>query len=395
MLNITIRNLYPNLELISPIYCSNNTMCYVPPSQQIGNRTIMKANFRIDPKQEYFMGVLLYKLQRKHTNGIDNQPNNSIVSIKDMETNIYLLVVWDVRMVQHDFCVCLIECTNYSIWDKDKLFALYSEYKDQFLMKHTSNTITWLIHDNTVVKTRHDVTYGSDCKLDIILSEGTGKYVMKEPLKIDIKRSVLLFSMLIVLTYVLSLPIPPSVKLNIHNQCLNVDLVSPTYITDSWLECHRPPNYKVCAGDTMRSSFIIKPNHELYGALIYKLQRQTHASTEIDEDTLNTAHLLVFWEIYKFEWLRTDVLLVEHDKGFDWNKDDLEDLYHKNSDQFRYFTNSDTDIWSLDDNIALMTTFKAVGEDCILDITISEIERDIDTRTPIYSWGKLCPHLTQ
>jgi hypothetical protein len=61
MLNITIRNLYPNLELISPIYCSNNTMCYVPPSQQIGNRTIMKANFRIDPKQEYFMGVLLEK----------------------------------------------------------------------------------------------------------------------------------------------------------------------------------------------------------------------------------------------------------------------------------------------------------------------------------------------
>jgi hypothetical protein len=204
-------------------------------------------------------------------------------------------------------------------------------------------------------------------------------------MKINPKRLVLSLLMLIILMYVVRLNIRPSFKLNIHNQCSNVDLVLPIHITGDELECHRPPNYKVCASGTMESAFIIKWDRASYGILIYKLQKkQPHEDTETNEDTSSVTHLLVVWEISGSKKLCTDVLLVEHDKGFDWGKDDLEELYHKNSHRFRLWPNSVTEIWSLDDEVALMTTFKMMNRDYILDITISEVEKDNDTRMPVH-----------
>jgi hypothetical protein len=185
--------------------------------------------------------------------------------------------------------------------------------------------------------------------------------------------------MLIVLTYAVSLSIKPSFKLNIYNQCLNIDLVSPTYFTNFWLECHGPPNYKVCVGDTVRSSFIInKPGNEYYGALIYRLQRkQIYESTEMNEDTSSVAHLLVFWATSKFNELHADVLLVEHDKEFNWNKDDLRKLYDRHHDQLEEYDNIISVTWFMDDNIILKATFKINGpkETFDLNISISEAEK--------------------
>jgi hypothetical protein len=122
--------------------------------------------------------------------------------------------------------------------------------------------------------------------------------------------------MLIVLICTISLYIQPSIKLNIHNQCLNVDLVSPIYITDYGLECYRAPTHKVYAGNIMRFGFVIyKLGKKSNGALIYKLQRrQSHESTEFCKNTSSTAQLLVAWRISKSKKLYADVLLIEHDK---------------------------------------------------------------------------------
>jgi hypothetical protein len=191
----------------------------------------------------------------------------------------------------------------------------------------------------------------------------------------------------IVLIYALDLSfyIESSVKLNIHNQCLNVDLVSLTYITNGELECHRPPNYKVCAGDTMRSGFIIKSCDVSYGALICRLQKkQSHESTRISEDISSAAHLLVVWEISESERLYVDVLLVECDKKLDLDKDDLEALYRKNSNRFRLCPDSAKDTWSLDDDTALMITFNIMNDDYILDITISEVKRCSGAKIPVH-----------
>jgi hypothetical protein len=166
---------------------------------------------------------------------------------------------------------------------------------------------------------------------------------------------------------------------------LNVDLVSPVYANTNNLECHRPPDYNVCTGDTTRSGFIIMPDDLYVGTLIYRLQRRhPRESTEISEDTSSAVYLLVFWVILNFKKLHTDVLLVEHDKRFIWSKDNLEELSRKNINRFRLYTDAGTETWSLNDNTTLMTTSEIMDKDLILDITISEVEKDNNTRIPAY-----------
>jgi hypothetical protein len=188
------------------------------------------------------------------------------------------------------------------------------------------------------------------------------------------------------LIYAFRLSILPLTKLNIHNQCLNIDLVSPEYSTDVWLKCHRPPDYKVRSGDAMRSSFIIsRPGNVSCGVLIYRLKRrQLHEYIEINEYTSNAVHLLVVWSVSESNELYVDVLLVEHDKRFEWNKDDLKDFYRENFDQFRLSPDSATETWSLDDHTALMITSEIMNENRVLDITVSEVKRDDAARTPAH-----------
>jgi hypothetical protein len=392
-LNITIHNQYPSLELVSPVCFSNGTTCHAASSQQTSTRNSIEASFGIDPKQRRVKGALLYKLQRKRTTGIDNHFNSNAISIENTATNIYLLVAWSIKGFSDDsFYVHLMECTNDFAWGEDKLWALYFDYNDQFYMDHKSNIVVWLMNDSTVMRTKLDITYGSDYKLGIALSEGTGKYDMKEPVKIDPERLVLSLPMLIVLTYTVSLSIQSTIKLNIHNQCLNVDLVSPTYITYEQSEFHRAPDYKICAGNTMLSAFAIddydfaiEPNETSYGVLIYRLQRkQSHESTEMSQSTSRAAHLLVVWRILNYKELGADVLLVEHGKKFIWSKNDLRKLYDKNTGRFRWFSYSATETWSLDDDVALMITSEIMDEDLVLDITISEVEERNYARIPAH-----------
>jgi hypothetical protein len=191
----------------------------------------------------------------------------------------------------------------------------------------------------------------------------------------------LLLSMLIVLMYDISLSIEPSLKLNIHNQCLSVNLVSPTYLIDYRSTCYIPPNYKVRTGSTMSSSFALKSDY-VTGVLTYRLQRKwSYVSTGIGKDTSNDVQLLVVWRTSEYG-LSADVLMIEHDKEFDWNESNLGKLYNKNMDQFRQCHNHAIEIWSLDDDVALMITSEIMNEDLILDITISELEKDNGARAP-------------
>jgi hypothetical protein len=186
--------------------------------------------------------------------------------------------------------------------------------------------------------------------------------------------------------YVVRLRIKPSFKLNIHNQCSNVDLISPTYISHGWLECYRPPDPIVYAGNTMRSGFIgWVDKMSADGILTYRLQRnQTYKSVKIGKDTSSAAHLLVVWKISGPKKLYADVLLVGHDKGFIWNKNDLRELYRKSSNQFRMCTDSTTETWPLHDSTALMIKFEIMNEESALNIIISEVERDNYVKTSIH-----------
>jgi hypothetical protein len=378
-LNITIRNLYPGLELMSPVYFSNGTTCHVSHSQQTDTSNPIEASFGIDSRQGDFKAVLLYKLQRKYITKTDDRSGSSIASIEN--TNIYLLVVWNVENERDEFYACLIECpADDFTWNEDKLWALHRQYNDQFLKNYKYKTISWLMYGDTVIETRCSATYGLDYKLDIAISEETGKYNMDEPIQIDPKRLVSLLSILIVLMYAVSIPIEPSFKLNIYNRCSTIDLLSPAYITHGWSKCCRAPNYRVCTGDIMRSGFIIKSDNEFDGALIYKLQKkQLHKSTENNRDTSSAVQLLVVWRIAEFKVLYADILLVKHDKRLD--KDNLRELYHGNFCRFRLCPDATTETWSLDGNTGLLTAFNTTyRENLILNITISEVEREITMR---------------
>jgi hypothetical protein len=380
-LNITIRNLYPDLELVSPVYLNTGATCRVSSSQKTDIGNTIEANFEISSEQYYFKGALLYKLQKKNAIKTGNHLNSSTAFVKDTAKNMYLWVIWDVRIYEPKFFVRLIECTNDFTWDEDRLWALYWKYNYQFRENYKSSISTWLMHDGTVMKTKHVVTYGSNYELDIIISEGTGKYDMERPIDIDPKRLVLSLLIVIILLYGISLSIQPSIKLNIHNRCLNVDLVSPTYITRNWLGCYKAPDYKVCTGDMTRSCFVIGLKND--GALIYRLQRKrSRESTEIDKDISSATQLLVIWRLSDSKELYTDVLLIKHDKGFD--KDNLEKLHHKNIYRFRLYSIPVIETWLLDDNTVLMTTFEIMNGDHTLNITISEIERYNGAMAPVH-----------
>jgi hypothetical protein len=201
-LAITIRNLCTGLKLISPVYFSVGTTYYVSPSQQIDTGNTIETSFRMSLRQKDFKGALLYKIQRKHVTIIDNQFSSSTTSIDGTATNVYLLVFWNVFDIErhyHIFRVCLVECVDNFIWNEDELWTLRHQYNDRFCKNYNYRTITWLMDDGTVIRTGHDITYGSDCKLDIVISEGTWKYNMFRPMKIDPRRLVLPLLMSIVL----------------------------------------------------------------------------------------------------------------------------------------------------------------------------------------------------
>jgi hypothetical protein len=148
----------------------------------------------------------------------------------------------------------------------------------------------------------------------------------------------------------------------------------------------------MCTDDTTRAGFIVyedifpvtRSGITSFGVLIYRLQRkETHESTEICESSSSVIHLLVVWKYSRSKKLYTDVLLVESDKRFDWNRDSLKELYRKNFARSRPFSDFATEIWSLNDNTALMTTFEIMNEDRIVNIVIYEVERDNDIRMPV------------
>jgi hypothetical protein len=361
----------------------------------------MKACFGIVSMQKAFKGVLLYKLQRKYATRSGDHPNSNTAFVENTATNIYLVVIWGVINGHDEFRIWLRECTDNFTWDEDKLWVFYEKFcfRPSYILYHKQ--IPWLMRGDTVIKIRHDMTYGSDYKLDIVISEETGKCVMRKSMKIDPERLVLLLSTLIVLIYTIRPSIKSSLKsvihkffsfkkedylkLIIHNQCLNVNLVSSVYIINHRSKCRRSPSAKVYAGDIMRSSFIIRRN-ESYGVLIYRLQgKRPYKSTKVDEDTTIAVHFLVIWYISRYKILYADVLLVEHDKAFTWNKDKLVRLYNENRSLLKKYNGTMSDTWFMD-NMVLKTTFSAsdLKGNRELNISISEEKKSDDTMRPFY-----------
>jgi hypothetical protein len=161
---LIIRNQFPGVELISPLYCSDGTECYLPPNQRVDFGFTTQIGFNIAPGQEP-IGVLMYKLQRKN---MDEKATSS-----EEATCIQLFMIWNVNN-SREFCIYshLIEHDKGHVWDKDKLMKLAKCYK-LVNIQYGSIKETWLMHDNTVLMTSLNMIHEEDYELEIIISEGS------------------------------------------------------------------------------------------------------------------------------------------------------------------------------------------------------------------------------
>jgi hypothetical protein len=190
--------------------------------------------------------------------------------------------------------------------------------------------------------------------------------------------------MMIVITtliYIPSLEFQSPTSVIIHNQCLNIELISPVYFGNG-VVCPKLSDQQIDINTEMKIRFEINTTQdEFEGGLLYKLHRNLHDQNDMDVSTTEThetkyVYMLVAWKM-KDSKLFAYVVLVEHTKEFIWNEDKLRKLYDKNHDLLEKYNGTISGTWFMDDNITLKTVSKAGGSkgNFKLSISISEGKR--------------------
>jgi hypothetical protein len=191
---------------------------------------------------------------------------------------------------------------------------------------------------------------------------------------------------MLIYTYSLNLQLPACIA--IHNQCSNIELVAPVYFGNGAV-CSKLSDQKICIGAKMNASFEISAlQDELEGALLFKLQRYSDCQYNMSASAAETnettcIRMLVAWKV-KDSKPFIYVVLIEHTKGFTWNEDELRKLYNKNHNRLKEHNDTMSDVWFIDDEIALKISFKIIGlkANFGLSISISEEEKDIYAMRP-------------
>jgi hypothetical protein len=111
--------------------------------------------------------------------------------------------------------------------------------------------------------------------LDITISEVERDNNARMLVHIDLEKQVALEMMIAVtmLIYAVRLALQSPECVTIHNQCLNIELVSPVYFGNG-VVCPKLSDRQIGIGTTMRTCLEIYATHnEFEGALLFKLQR--------------------------------------------------------------------------------------------------------------------------
>jgi hypothetical protein len=170
MVDITINNQCPNIELVSPVYFIRDAMCRIQFPQQVNAKSIVKANFVTDMNLDALGGALLYHLQRKEDASISTQ----------------LLIIWGCKSdwiysnIQLYLHVYLIEHESTLVWNEDKLKRLYHVYNNQYDI----NIVEWWLNDNTRLNIERESLH-EGFEMEMIISEGKGRRQSQKPLWID------------------------------------------------------------------------------------------------------------------------------------------------------------------------------------------------------------------
>jgi hypothetical protein len=182
---LLIHHQFPGIELVSPMYISDGSTCYLSPVQRIDVDSTAKIGFNIDPTQKESIGVLMYKLQRKNTDELDEGTMFS----EDETTYIQLFTIWKVTSSKEFHVVShLIEHDKDRVWDRDRLKKLVERCK-LYDIQYGPIEETWLMHDNTVLSTRINANREAEYyKIELSISEASIKYDTLRLEYIDVDR---------------------------------------------------------------------------------------------------------------------------------------------------------------------------------------------------------------
>jgi hypothetical protein len=175
LIELVIHNQCSDIELVSPLYYSNGAECHLPSDQRIDAGSTMQTYLIIDLLQSEFICALMYRLERKDTDEINEA------------TCTQLTMIWKVDKFKRFHLVPhLIEHDKGRVWDKYKQTRLAQECT---LSSTPSDFIedTWLIYNDVVLIIRMNVTYETEChKLEVTISETTIKYDTQRPWYFDL-----------------------------------------------------------------------------------------------------------------------------------------------------------------------------------------------------------------
>jgi hypothetical protein len=185
-----------------------------------------------------------------------------------------------------------------------------------------------------------------------------------------------------ILIYSVSHKLQLPTSIIIHNQCLNIELVSSVYFSNGAI-CSKLFDQQIDINAVMKIRFeIYATQDEFEGALLYKLQRKFHdqynmdiLTTRVDKNEAKYVYMFIAWKMKDTKPF-VHVVLVEHAGKFVWNEDKLKKLYDENCGWLKEYNDTISDAWFVGDNMALKTTFKAedMGKNFELSISISEEE---------------------
>jgi hypothetical protein len=187
---------------------------------------------------------------------------------------------------------------------------------------------------------------------------------------------------MLIYTVSLKFQLPP--RMIIHNQCSKINLVSPTYFGNGAI-CPELFGQQIDINAETRVCFEINATQDDFeGALLYELQRHVKSddqhnmnilTTEINENDAKCIRMLAAWKVEGFR-LSVLLALIEHTKELTWNRVKLKKLYYENRRWLKRYVSTTLDTWSMDNNMALKTTFKVryLKGKFYLSIFISEEE---------------------
>jgi hypothetical protein len=184
MIEMTIDNQCTNIELISPIYFIKDTTRHGHFPQQVNSESIMRVILKTGIDRNVFGGILLYHLQRKEDDAIDDQADTDVASTRCASISTQLLLIWGRKYDYLYSHLYLIEHESTLTWSRDKLERMYYVYNSQYDVYSDIDQEEWLLNDDTILKTVCEISHGG-MGMEVIISEDENQCRLQKPLCID------------------------------------------------------------------------------------------------------------------------------------------------------------------------------------------------------------------